>query len=139
MIVYIKITCFDIVKSNKEQIIPAATAILLINCFELMIKLSLSEQMFKLSPLVLISVGMASRSSTASLKRQLLREQSATNHDAELLQALFQARSSDHGVMAFLSYVTRYMQLHNMALPIHFAPDHPVEEAGRCVSYSIII
>ena len=87
--------------------------------------------MFKLSPLVLISVGMASRSSTASLKRQLLREQSATNHDAELLQALFQARSSDHGVMAFLSYVTRYMQLHNMALPIHFAPDHPVEEAGR--------
>lgn len=53
------------------------------------------------------------------------------NNEPELLLALFQAKSSDPGVMAFLSYVTKYMQLHNMALPIHFAPDHPVEETGR--------
>ena len=54
-----------------------------------------------------------------------------SHHQPGLLMSLFQARSSDSDVMAFLSYVTKYMQLHNMSLPIHFAPDHPVEEAGR--------
>ena len=58
--------------------------------------------------------------------------------ESELLSALFEPKSSDPSVLAFLSYVTKYMQLHNMALPIHFAADHPVEEAGRYILHRAI-
>lgn len=80
------------------------------------------------------AAGLSRQSSTASLKRQMLREQTEAGHEPDLLRGLFQSRTSDAGVVAFLSYVTRYMQLHNMALPMHFAPDHPVEEVGRWVT-----
>lgn len=80
----------------------------------------------------------------ASKKQQLLLTGTAASADGPapetpLLAALFQSKSSDPDVLAFLSYVTKYMQLHNMALPINFPADHPVEEAGRyvlqCYSY----
>lgn len=78
--------------------------------------------------------------SSLEVRKRILNTQSSqTSHDPELLTALFQARSSDPGVLAFLSYVTKYMQLHNMALPINFAPDHPVEEAGRSGVFIFII
>lgn len=68
-------------------------------------------------------------------RRQLISDPTGTDFqqytDPPLLSALFLSKSSDSGVIAFLSYVTKYMQLHNMALPINFAPDHPVEETGR--------
>lgn len=70
-------------------------------------------------------------------KRELLSQRSTTGRlpsdEPHLLTALFYCKNSDADVSAFVSYVTRYMQLHNMALPISFAPDHPVEETGRLV------
>jgi len=79
------------------------------------------------------TAGAGNCSSSMNSKRQLLREHSTQLQEPDLLVELFQTKSTNPTAVAFLRYVTKYMQLHNMALPVQFAPDHPVEEAGRFV------